>query len=186
MEEKHEFVYLEDGRRAEKVVQAEGTNTGEVKVTTEVWAEPKFEKKLTQRISEYTKPVITRREIEYVDEVTGEVVEKKVESIEPNVKMELREHIATESGSVSALNAKDDCDCYVTQEEMQKTFTEGLLMVAKALSHREEEPVGKVAALQAVVAEKMENTKLTASGMATWGSVTAVLGAILVYIVFIM
>lgn len=68
-----EFLY-EDGRKAEKVE----IDQGKTKVT-EVYVEPKVEKKLAQRITE--KYCVCEREIETIDENTGEVVSKIIEKV---------------------------------------------------------------------------------------------------------
>jgi hypothetical protein len=68
-----EFLY-EDGRKAEKIEIDEG----KIKVT-EVYVEPKVEKKLAQRITE--KYCVCEREIETIDENTGEVISKIVEKV---------------------------------------------------------------------------------------------------------
>jgi len=182
-----QVVYLEDGRRATKIVQEEdNVKTGETKIVTEVWAEPKIDKKLTHRVVEHRKPVIHRREIETVDEETGEVVERKVESIEPDVRMELREHIQTNS-SVGALSV-DDCDCYITQADMQKTLTEGLLAVTRALHDHEVEstcPATKVS-LQSIIGEKIEKSSgLDTVGITLCGAIAIVAG-LFVYVVFFL
>ena len=78
---------LEDGRQAERRI----TDDGEVKVV-EVFAEDERPKKLRSRVTEKTRPMVVERTIEKVDEM-GEVVEKKIESLEPEIKMELRRHI---------------------------------------------------------------------------------------------
>lgn len=191
MEEiKKHALFLDDGRRAEKIVQEEGdAQTGGTKTITEVWAEPKIEKKLTQRVVDYRKPVVHRREIEVVDENTGEVVERKVESIEPEVKMELREHIQT-NATVSAQSA-NECDCYVTQEDMQKTFSEGFMAIARILKEKEpaeeEAPMGRVSALQVAIGDKVATAtaKVDTWGLLLWGTI-AVLAAAFVYVVFFM
>jgi folylpolyglutamate synthase/dihydropteroate synthase len=190
MEEiKKEAVYLEDGRKADKIVQEKaGAVEGETQVVTEVWAEPKIEKKLTQRVVEHKKPVVHRREIEVVDQNTGEVVEKKIESIEPEVKMQLREHIQTEN-QVAALSV-NDCNCYVTQEDMQKTFADGFVTIAKILKEKDEpvyEEGRTVSAMQVVVGDKIEAeaAKPEKTGMILWGTIAA-LSALFVYVVFLM
>jgi hypothetical protein len=68
-----EFVY-EDGRKAEKVE----IDQGKTKVT-EIYVEPKTEKKLAQRITE--KYCVCEREIETIDENTGEIVSKVIEKV---------------------------------------------------------------------------------------------------------
>lgn len=68
-----EFVF-EDGRKAEKVEIDEGKTK-----VIEIYVEPKPEKKLAQRITE--KYCVCEREIETIDEITGEVLNKVVEKV---------------------------------------------------------------------------------------------------------
>lgn len=68
-----EFVYS-DGRKAEKVEM----DNGKTRVT-EIYVEPKPEKKLAQRVTE--KYCVCEREIEIIDENTGEVIEKLIEKV---------------------------------------------------------------------------------------------------------
>ena len=65
---------LEDGRKAEKVE----IDQGKVKVT-EIYVEPKQEKKLSQRITE--KYCVCERQIETIDESTGQVISTIVEKV---------------------------------------------------------------------------------------------------------
>lgn len=69
-----EFI-LEDGRKAEKT---EITPDSMTKVT-EVYVEPKPQKKLTQRITE--RFCVCEREIETIDENTGEVVSREIQKL---------------------------------------------------------------------------------------------------------
>lgn len=68
-----EFVF-DDGRKAEKVE----IDQGKTKVI-EIYVEPKPEKKLAQRITE--KYCVCEREIETLDEATGEVLNRVVEKV---------------------------------------------------------------------------------------------------------
>lgn len=81
---------LEDGRQAERHTSVTG-ECDELKVV-EVYAEDVRPKKLIQRVQEKTRPVIVERTIETIDS-SGEVIERKIEAVEPEVKMELRRHI---------------------------------------------------------------------------------------------
>ncbi len=145
-------IILEDGRKADKLVREEFSPSGESKIITELYTEPAIEKKLSKRVVEYKKPVVVQRELETVDE-DGNVIDRKVESVEPTVRMELREHISTQN-TVSALNVQEtpnECNCYVTKEELQEI----LLSVVKYVHKDADEPTYKVSALQAVTAEKL-------------------------------
>lgn len=182
---KKETIHLEDGRKAERLIQETADpNTGEAITTIEVYAEPKIEKKLTQRVIESRRPVVYRREIEHVDE-TGAVVEKKVETIDPDVKMELREHIKT-NDSVSAMNVKED-NCYATQEDIKSMISEGLTTIVKLL-HRESEspePVENVS-MQSIIGEKIEaNNNDKILGYAGWTLVAVLTGVFLYFVLFL-
>jgi uncharacterized membrane protein len=69
-----EFVF-QDGRKAEKVENKIDPMTN----VTEIYVEPKQEKKLAQRITE--KFCVCEREIETINESTGEVVDRFVEKL---------------------------------------------------------------------------------------------------------
>lgn len=69
-----EFI-LDDGRKAEKVEN----NPDSLTKVTELYVEPKPTKNLSQRITE--RFCVCEREIETVDESTGEVVERVVENL---------------------------------------------------------------------------------------------------------
>lgn len=108
---------LEDGRRAERHVK----DSGEERVI-ELHVEDERPLRLQQRIVEKTKPFVYEREIEVVDK-SGNVVEKKVESVEPKVQMQLVEHLGVAGDTFSAQSVKEeDCDCHVTKEEMVDTI----------------------------------------------------------------
>jgi len=75
-----EFLF-EDGRKAEKIEIDQGKTR-----VTEIYVEPKPEKKLAQRITE--KYCVCEREIETIDEVTGEIVSRVVEKVSDNAVVE--------------------------------------------------------------------------------------------------
>jgi len=66
---------LEDGRKAEKIEN----NPDSLTKVIEVYVEPKPSKKLSQRITE--RFCVCEREVETVDEETGEVVDRVVENL---------------------------------------------------------------------------------------------------------
>jgi hypothetical protein len=70
---------LDDGRKAEKVEN----NVDPMTKVTEIYVEPKQEKKLSQRITE--RFCVCEREIETIDESTGEVVGRVVENLREGV-----------------------------------------------------------------------------------------------------
>lgn len=119
---------LEDGRRAERRVTESVQPGGEAERVVELHVEDERPLRLQQRVVEKRKPFVYEREIHTVDK-TGNVVEKKVESIEPKVQMQLVEHIAADGGVTSLADSApvtgqptDDCDCHVTKEEMIETI----------------------------------------------------------------
>jgi hypothetical protein len=109
-----EDIRLEDGRKGERHIIDEAGDDGSVKRTIELFVEPKIEKKLSKRVVEYTRPTIFKREIESIDEATGQV-DHKIESVDPNVKMELRQHIV--DTPVEALGVKEEP---VTRAELRE------------------------------------------------------------------
>lgn len=66
---------LDDGRKAEKIENSVDSMTK----VTEIYVEPKQEKKLSQRIIE--RLCVCEREVETIDESTGEVVNRVVENL---------------------------------------------------------------------------------------------------------
>lgn len=75
-----EFIF-NDGRKAEKIE----VDQGKTKVI-EIYVEPKPEKKLAQRITE--KYCVCEREIETLDELTGEVIDRVVEKVSDGAVLE--------------------------------------------------------------------------------------------------
>ena len=66
---------LNDGRKAEKIEN----EVDQFTKVTEVFVEPKLPKKLSQRITE--RLCVCEREVETIDETTGEVLSKVVEKV---------------------------------------------------------------------------------------------------------
>ena len=107
---------LDDGRRAERRIKE--SEDGERVIELHVEAERPLQ--LTQRVVEKSKPIVYERKIETLD-AQGNVVEQKVESIEPRVQMQVVEHIASEQ-HVNALSLPQEEDCTVTRKEMIDTI----------------------------------------------------------------
>ena len=85
-------IYLRDGREAEqRVVERVGNDGSVTERVTEIHAEPVKTMSLEQRVTERVKPIVFEREIDTIKD--GQVTEKKVETIDPEVKMELRQHV---------------------------------------------------------------------------------------------
>lgn len=192
MEEKKDVVsvFLEDGRRAEKIVQSNlDPISSEEKIVTEIWEEPKIEKKLSKRVVDYKKPLVYKREIEFVD-AAGDVVEKKVESLEPETKLELREHLKAQSVTESV--SAQSVDPYVTREELQGVVSEGMMMLARTLKENnlKDPNVDKVSSYQAIMEEKYaapakESQPVDLKNTGLWG-ILGLITAAFVYVTFIM
>lgn len=182
---KIENFVMEDGRLAEKHVKDEGNQK-----VTDIYVEPKRNKNLAHRIIEKKANVVISREIETIDENTGEVIEKKVESCDPTDKMEVREHIVA-SPSMYAQSVQED-PCYVTKQdlsrfagEMASQTKEAILLATKALSagHKNE----TVSAMQIAVGEKIEEQKATNSSKELFLYALVGLGAAaILYVQFVM
>lgn len=153
---------LDDGRRAERHVKE---ITSEERVI-ELYVEDERPLRLQQRVIEKSKSFVYEREIEVVDK-DGNVVEKKVESIEPKVHMQLVEHITSENEAVAAQSVKEDCDCHITKEEMVDTIISAIkasrsmdVQVA-SLSHKEKPRQKKVSNVNGIrslgLAEEIAN-----------------------------
>lgn len=162
-ERRKEFLW-EDGRRAERVViddnECEGVSV------TELYVEPKIEKKLAQRITERRKPVVYEREIEHIDEATGEVLEKVLEGTEPRPQLRVLERQLVQP--LAAQNVTEDCNCNVTRDELR----EDILAAIKALKSNEpSESFGFAAqssrasqvSAQSVIEDRLEAKKNTVS-----------------------
>lgn len=128
---------LDDGRRAERRVTENASDNGQSERVVELHVEDERPLRLQQRVIEKSKPIVYERKVETLDPMTGNVVEQRVESIEPKVQMQLVDHIATTS-TVTAQSIQDDCDCHVTKEEMIDTI------VAAIKATRETVPVREV------------------------------------------
>lgn len=128
---------LDDGRRAERRVTENTSENGQSERVVELHVEDERPLRLQQRIVERSKPIVYERKVETIDTITGNVVEQKVESIEPKIQMQLVDHIASAS-TVSAQSIQEDCDCHVTKEEMINTI------VAAIKATRETNPVKEI------------------------------------------
>lgn len=149
---------LGDGRRAEKRVTEVKGEDGRSERIVELHVEDERPLRLQQRVREKAKPIVFERTIETVDPQSGEVVEQKVESIDPKVTMQLVEHISTKAQeSVSAQSVEDDCDCHVTKEEMIETIVAAVKAVKADI-----QPV--VQAQSASTQRKVTKTRRNVSG----------------------
>lgn len=90
MSELKKYIYLEDGRKAERRVSEQQCEDCQSETVTELWEEKPVPKFLTQRIVEKKKPMIVEREVQVLGEDGETVVETRRETLEPD-KLQLRE-----------------------------------------------------------------------------------------------
>lgn len=169
---KKQSVWTEDGRMGEKVIKEVGGKDGKRTVLEELWVEPKVEKRLAKKVAKHYRPVVYKVETELIDEDTQEVMDRKVESIDHESKMEVQRHITSE---LSLSDAKDaDDNPYVTRDELH----DALITAFRALQGEgeedeedyflDEEPVSA----QSLVAEHLQN------GKTDWNVATAALAGV--------
>jgi len=170
VEQRKEFLW-EDGRRAEKIVldddKCDGTRV------TEVYVEPAVEKKLAQRIVERRKPIVYEREIETIDEVSGQVVDKVVEATEPRAAMHVIERYAPEGvGAQSIVKKQHVDDCNVSREELREDIKDAVLALAKVVGkngngHGYDAKCCKAPAMsvQSVLEDRLEDKKSKVSSI---------------------
>lgn len=118
-----EKLSMEDGRQAERHIKEEGYCENEQTRVIDLYVEPERPKKLAKRIVEKRRPCVYRREIETVDE-NGDVIDRKIESLDPEDKMRLVDHIATYGqNNVSAQAVADECGCPVTRDDLKEVMS---------------------------------------------------------------
>lgn len=156
MEEmKVEQVRLKDGRYAEiKTHEQKDGDTGQGEVVYEHYEEEPRQLHLRKRVTEKRKPIIYERVIESID--GNEVVEKRVESCDPQVQMQLREHIG-----LAKAQAQEVDPCYATCGDLK----EAMLAVAEAVRENAQ-PLQQRGRMQAVVEEEVQKTD--AWGVVEW------------------
>jgi hypothetical protein len=106
-------IRLEDGRNAERHTIDEGNQR-----TIELYAEDQRPLKLEKRVVEKVKPVVYERTIQSIQD--GNVVEEKVEALEPKVDLQLREHLGVAQNSALGVSP------YVTKNELVNTVVEAV------------------------------------------------------------
>lgn len=158
-----EQIYLEDGREAERRV----TDDGDERVL-ELYVEPpkpKPEKLLNKRVIEKKRPVVYERVIETVE--NGEVVDRKVEALDPKVEMKLLEHhVPAQQAVVKSVPKKEVVAQeakYVTHEELQQAILTAVKAVRRhdVAEEKRAAPVAETPKLsmQEVVGERVEQSK---------------------------
>jgi len=120
---------LEDGRKAEKIVTESKLNENEVERTIEIKVEEERPLNVQQRIIEKTKPFVYERRIETINTKTGEVIDQRVETIDPQAKMH-----TTENNDVN----------YVTKNEMVDAIVAAIKSIKEKDSQSEVKSLGMV------------------------------------------
>ena len=162
MSEIREAFLMEDGRRAERHIIDDG-NECDGTTVTEVYVEPKIEKKLSQRVKEHRRPCIYEREIETIDEYTGEVVDRIVESADERP-LKVVERLVSSPEVISAQSYKQESDCERLRQDLREDIKDALnialdskkrdLGYASAQDHSSR---GQISAMQAQVGERVGN-----------------------------
>lgn len=150
---------MEDGRQAERHITMDGD-----KKVVEVHVEPTRPKNLAHRVVEKSANVVVKREIETIDETTGEVVDKKVESMDPADKMQLVDHIV--AAPYLTAQSVEESNCYITKQDLEKMASEmasqtkeAILAATKVMAKYQEARDPKLSAMQIAVGEKVEAEK---------------------------
>lgn len=202
----------EDGRMAEKVIRDEDVGDS-VKRVTEVYVEPKPEKKLHKRvveytkpvvhkrdvevideetgetrIIEYTKPVVHRREYEVLDEATGEIIEKKIDTIPFDEKKAFKKKKPFDWRKEAEFEEKNN---YVTKEDLHAS----MVMLAELLKKGDSEPVVSTQSVfmddvpqisaQSMIEDRINKKKLPITNIILW-SVISIQIALLGFLIFKM
>lgn len=131
MDDRVEKFRLKDGRYGETKVR-EVNNEDHSEIVYEHFEEEARPMHLRKRVVERKRPIVYERVVESID---GEqVVERKVESCDPTVNMQLREHIALENPLV-----KEDPH-YATVDDLKQA----MLAVADAVKDNKSTPKVRV------------------------------------------
>lgn len=129
---------LEDGRRVEKrVTEIHIPEKMESEKVVELHMEDERPLKLKQRMVEKTKPFVYEKRTETIDE-NGNVVDVKIESVEPKVNFQFVDHIVTDVAAVCNKGAcnkgacnkgacdKGACNKGLTKEEIVEAVKESM------------------------------------------------------------
>jgi len=152
MEEKIEKLSMEDGRQAERHIKEDISFDNEHTRTIDLYVEPERKKVLSKRIVEKKRPYVYRREIETLDE-NGNIIDKQIESVDPEEKMHVVSHIAAQSSVVA--DDGENCDCPMTKNDLKEVLG---MFVDKLNADRyvDKEPVS-VETVQDHVAPKLDS-----------------------------
>jgi len=150
---------LKDGRYGETKVREvrDPDECGRAETVYEHFEEEPRQLQLRKRVVEKKRPVVYERVVESID---GEqVVERRVESCDPTVNMQLREHIALASPPVQE---KQD-PCYATVDDLKQA----MLAVAEAVKENKPAVAPRVRMQEVASDEAQQKDK--------WGWVETVL-----------
>jgi hypothetical protein len=172
-----EKIMMEDGRMAERRVTVDGNGDKHI----ELWAEEPRNLKLESRIVEKHATIVSERKIEMVNE-DGEIVNVKVESVDPKSRMELVQHIglATDK-NVSKYATKDELK-EVVVAAVSEIQAQSMNVDAQQIAPFPPQPFMNA---QSVVASNVENKSWGTMDMVLMG-VVAVAAIALAYTWFLM
>jgi hypothetical protein len=142
---KVEKIRLEDGRWAERHT----TVNGDQKVV-EVFSEDKRPMKIEKRIVETSKNVVAERRVETLKD--GEVVDVQIHSIEPNVRMELREHLGV------APNPELNAQGLMTKKDIVPLVTEAVVAGVRTMMQNQSPKM--MSAQSIIVPKAMQSEEL--------------------------
>ncbi len=170
---------LEDGRHAERHIS---TNEAGEKVI-ELFVEEKKPLILEKRVIEKRKEILAEQVIETVRD--GQVIDVKVHSVDPNVKMELREHLGVAKDSeLNALN-------YVSKKELGPVISQAVVAGVAALMNNNHNEVSaqsiivtKAQQTQDAIENRVETKKKTDKLMYIIAGIIIVAEALVIGIVF--
>jgi len=173
-DERREEIRLEDGRKADRItVKSFDPETREGVEVVETRVEPKVERHLARRETKKTRPCVHERITEIVDEETGEIVKKEIESIDPDIKLQVREQIV----SASSLPQEEDPGI-VTREELREDIRDAVVVLAQHLVV----PEDQVVSAQSVVEQRLTTKKFPVLNVA----LIAATGALIAGIVWVL
>lgn len=145
---------LEDGRKAERHIS---TNESGEKVI-EIFVEEQRPLKLEKRITEKRKEILAEQKVETIQ--NGEIVDVQSSSVDPHVKMQLREHIA------KADNAELHSCGYVSKKELGPVVADAVVAGISALLEKNDtvkehsfKATAPVVKAQNIVEERVEQQK---------------------------
>jgi hypothetical protein len=168
-------IMMEDGRMAERRVTMDANGDKHI----ELWAEEPRNLKLESRIVEKHATIVSERKIEMVNE-DGEIVDVKVESVDPQSRMELVQHIGVATDS--------NVSKYATKDELKNVVVAAVSEIqAQNVSMQQIAPFPPKPFMnaQSVVATNVENKGWATADMILMG-VVAIAALALGYTWFLM